>query len=84
MIVAYRASAVTADRKGHSRAVSGSPPGQAPEQATGNLAGLRRMPRLWPLTFCFGRALAGPALTARRGQPARPARASAPWCGAWP
>ena len=44
MIVAYRASAVTADRKGHSRAVSGSPPGQALEQATGNVAGLQRMP----------------------------------------
>jgi fructose-bisphosphate aldolase, class I len=44
--------------------------GQAPEQATGNLAGLQRMPRLWPLTFCFGRALAGPALTAWRGEPA--------------
>lgn len=44
--------------------------GQAPEQATGNLAGLQRMPRLWPLTFCFGRALAGPALTSWRGEPA--------------
>jgi fructose-bisphosphate aldolase, class I len=44
--------------------------GQAPEQATGNLAGLQRMLHLWPLTFCFGRALAGPALAAWRGDPA--------------
>jgi fructose-bisphosphate aldolase, class I len=44
--------------------------GQSPEQATGNLAALPRTPCLWPLTFCFGRALAGPALAAWRGEPA--------------
>ena len=44
--------------------------GQAPEQATGNLAALQRVPHLWPLTFAFGRALTGPALTAWRGEPA--------------
>jgi fructose-bisphosphate aldolase, class I len=44
--------------------------GQAPEQATGNLASLQRTLHLWPLTFCFGRALAGPALAAWRGEPA--------------
>jgi fructose-bisphosphate aldolase class I len=42
--------------------------GQSPEQATGNLAALPRTPCLWPLTFCFGRALAGPALAAWRGE----------------
>ena len=44
--------------------------GQSPEQATGNLAALQRVPHLWPLTFSFGRALAGPALAAWRGEPA--------------
>ncbi len=48
--------------------------GQPPGQATGNLAALQRIPHLWPLTFCFGRALTGPALAAWRGEPgARPA-----------
>lgn len=44
--------------------------GQSPEQATGNLAALQRVPHLWPLTFAFGRALTGPALAAWRGDPA--------------
>jgi fructose-bisphosphate aldolase, class I len=44
--------------------------GQAPGQATANLAALQQVPALWPLTFCFGRALAGPALAAWRGDPA--------------
>lgn len=44
--------------------------GQAPVQATENLAGLQRMPSLWPLTFSFGRALVDPALAAWRGDQA--------------
>lgn len=44
--------------------------GQRPEQATENLAALQRIPRLWPLTFSFGRALVDPALAAWRGDPA--------------
>ena len=44
--------------------------GQAPEQATANLAALQQLPCLWPLTFSFGRALVDPALAAWRGDPA--------------
>jgi fructose-bisphosphate aldolase, class I len=44
--------------------------GQAPGQATANLAALQRLPSLWPLTFSFGRALVDPALAAWRGDPA--------------
>ncbi len=44
--------------------------GQAPEQATANLAALQDRPCLWPLTFSFGRALVDPALAAWRGRPA--------------
>ncbi len=52
--------------------------GQAPEQATANLAALQRRPSLWPLTFSFGRALVDPALAAWRGdQAAVPAGQSA-------
>ena len=43
--------------------------GQHPEQATEHLAALQRIPHLWPLTFSVGRALAGPALAAWRGEP---------------
>jgi fructose-bisphosphate aldolase class I len=45
--------------------------GQRPEQATGHLAALQHPPHVWPLTFAFGRALAGPALAAWRGEPDR-------------
>lgn len=45
--------------------------GQRPERATGNLAAMQHSLQLWPLTFGFGRALAGPALAAWRGQPDR-------------
>lgn len=45
--------------------------GQRPEQATANLAALQHLPHIWPLTFSFGRALAGPALAAWQGSPAR-------------
>lgn len=41
--------------------------GQRPETATANLAAMQRLPSIWPLTFCFGRALTGPALAAWRG-----------------
>jgi fructose-bisphosphate aldolase, class I len=41
--------------------------GQRPEQATANLAALQSRLTVWPLTFCFGRALTGPALTAWQG-----------------
>ncbi|MGH3189764.1 MAG: class I fructose-bisphosphate aldolase [Streptosporangiaceae bacterium] len=41
--------------------------GQRPEQATANLAALQSPLVVWPLTFCFGEALTGPALTARQG-----------------
>jgi fructose-bisphosphate aldolase, class I len=49
--------------------------GQRPERATANLAAfqsprLRPEPLPWPLTFSFGRALAGPALAAWQGSPA--------------
>jgi fructose-bisphosphate aldolase, class I len=43
--------------------------GQRPGQATGHLAALQHIPHVWPLTFAFGRALAGPALAAWRGEP---------------
>ena len=45
--------------------------GQSPARATANLAALRRLGMPWPVTFCFGRALAGPALAAWHGDPAR-------------
>lgn len=46
--------------------------GQRPEQATANLAALQSPPvLLWPMTFSFGRALAGPALVAWQGSEAR-------------
>jgi fructose-bisphosphate aldolase class I len=45
--------------------------GQRPERATENLAALQAGPHFWPLTFCFGTALAGPALAVWRGQPRR-------------
>jgi fructose-bisphosphate aldolase, class I len=41
--------------------------GQRPEQATANLAALQSPLVVWPLTFCFGRALTGPALAAWQG-----------------
>lgn len=41
--------------------------GQYPEQATANLAALQSPLVVWPLTFCFGRALTGPALSAWQG-----------------
>ena len=47
------------------------PGSQPPARATGNLAAMQHIPHLWPLTFCLGRALAGPVLAAWRGQPAR-------------
>ena len=47
------------------------PGGQRPERAAENLAAMQHIPHLWPLTFCLGRALAGPVLAAWRGQPAR-------------
>ncbi|HUY46155.1 MAG TPA: class I fructose-bisphosphate aldolase [Streptosporangiaceae bacterium] len=43
--------------------------GQRPERATENLAAIQSGPHFWPLTFCFGAALDGPALTAWRGEP---------------
>jgi fructose-bisphosphate aldolase class I len=45
--------------------------GQAPAEATANLAALQRATAPWPLTFSFGRALVDPALAAWRGDPAR-------------
>ncbi len=42
--------------------------GQRPERATENLAALQQIPRLWPFTFSFGRALVDPALAAWRGE----------------
>ncbi len=45
--------------------------GQDPAQATANLAAIRRLGAPWPVTFSFGRALAGPALAAWHGDPAR-------------
>ena len=44
--------------------------GQSPARATANLAALRRLSPPWPVTFSFGRALAGPALAAWHGDPA--------------
>jgi len=43
--------------------------GQGLAAATPNLAALLRTAGPWPLTFSFGRALAGPALSAWRGEP---------------
>ena len=45
--------------------------GQRADRATGTLAAMQRLPHAWPLTFCFGRALTGPALAAWHGDPAR-------------
>jgi fructose-bisphosphate aldolase class I len=45
--------------------------GQGPARATANLAALQRIPRIWPFTFSFGRALVEPSLAAWRGQPDR-------------
>ena len=45
--------------------------GQSPDAATANLAAMQRVKAPWPLTFSFGRALVGPALTAWRGDPGR-------------
>jgi fructose-bisphosphate aldolase, class I len=42
--------------------------GQGPERATENLAALQPVPRPWPFTFSFGRALVDPALAAWRGE----------------
>jgi fructose-bisphosphate aldolase, class I len=42
--------------------------GQGPEEATGNLAAIGRFGAPWPLTFCSGGALAGPAVAAWRGR----------------
>jgi fructose-bisphosphate aldolase, class I len=47
--------------------------GQGPARATANLAAIRRLGAPWPVTFSFGRALAGPALAAWHGDPARAA-----------
>lgn len=41
--------------------------GQRPEQATATLAALQATLVVWPLTFCFGRALTGPAPAAWQG-----------------
>jgi fructose-bisphosphate aldolase, class I len=43
--------------------------GQSPEEATANLAAMQKHETPWPLTFSFGRALVGPALTAWHGDP---------------
>ncbi len=48
--------------------------GERADRATGTLAAMQRLPHIWPLTFCFGRALTGPALAAWHGDPARHAR----------
>jgi fructose-bisphosphate aldolase class I len=50
------------------RGVAFLSPGQRPAQATGHLAEIQRVPHLWPLTFSFGRSLAGPALAAWHGE----------------
>jgi fructose-bisphosphate aldolase, class I len=44
---------------------------QAPADVTASLAKLVQATVPWPLTFAFGRALAGPALAAWHGQPGR-------------
>ncbi len=44
--------------------------GQSPALATVNLAAICRLGGPWPVTFSFGRALAGPALAAWHGDPA--------------
>jgi fructose-bisphosphate aldolase class I len=41
--------------------------GQQPQEATANLAALQSVLHIWPLTFCFGRALDDAALTAWKG-----------------
>jgi fructose-bisphosphate aldolase class I len=41
--------------------------GQEPERATANLEAMQHHRTPWPLTFCFGRALISPALTAWHG-----------------
>lgn len=41
--------------------------GQEPERATANLEAMQHHRSPWPLTFCFGRALVSPALTAWHG-----------------
>lgn len=48
-------------------ACGGLPPGHA----TASLALIARRGTPWPVTFCFGPALTGPALAAWRGDPAR-------------
>jgi fructose-bisphosphate aldolase class I len=45
--------------------------GLSPAGAIANLAALAGAEVPWPVTFCFGRALAGPALSAWRGDPRR-------------
>lgn len=45
--------------------------GQAPEEATANLAAIRRLSAPWPLSFSFGRALVDPALAAWHGDRGR-------------
>ncbi len=46
--------------------------GQDPEVATAHLGAMQDLrPRPWELTYSFGRALVGPALTAWRGDPSR-------------
>jgi fructose-bisphosphate aldolase class I len=45
--------------------------GQLPAQATASLALIARRDTPWPVTFCFGPALTGPALAAWRGDPGR-------------
>lgn len=41
--------------------------GQRPQQATASLAALQAALAVWPLTFCFGHALTGPAMAAWQG-----------------
>ena len=42
---------------------------QRPGRATEILAAMQSVPHIWPLTFAFGRALTGPALSAWGGRP---------------
>ncbi|BBG04249.1 MULTISPECIES: class I fructose-bisphosphate aldolase [Pseudonocardia] len=44
--------------------------GWEPVTAAANLAAIRELPALWPVTFSFGRALVSPALRAWGGDPA--------------
>jgi len=46
---------------------------QRPGRATEILAAMQSVPHIWPLTFAFGRALTGPALSAWGGRPGRQA-----------